>query len=174
MDHEQERPGARSVAVGGDLTSSTVVTGDNATVIENAIILPATPQDQGPIPQQSRAELLDRLTASSRAQMIARWRAAGIPTDLAVELADDPTVGVLPAELSDFPPGTVKVLEGHLGMGKSLLGERLHQQDIQRARLRVDAPVPVWLPARSLRESLEMRVVALSLDPPKPTYEMTR
>jgi hypothetical protein len=162
MDHEQERPGARSVAVGGDLTSSTVVTGDNATVIENAIILPATPQDQGPIPQQSRAELLDRLTASSRAQMIARWRAAGIPTDLAVELADDPTVGVLPAELSDFPPGTVKVLEGHLGMGKSLLGERLHQQDIQRARLRVDAPVPVWLPARSLRESLEMRVVALS------------
>jgi hypothetical protein len=102
--------------------------------------------------------------------MIARWQAAGVSTGLAAELADDPTVGILPPELSDFPPGSVKVLEGHLGVGKSLLGERLHQQDILQVRLRVDCPVPVWLPARGLRESLETKVVTLSSglgDPPR-------
>jgi hypothetical protein len=94
--------------------------------------------------------------------MIARWRAASIPTELARELADDPTVGTLPLELSDVPAGSVKVLDGHLGIGKSLLGERLHQHQIQQARLRVDAPVPVWLYARDLRESLATKVIALS------------
>lgn len=163
MDHEQERPGDRSVVVGGDMSGSTVVTGDNATVIEKAtIVLPGTSQDEGPKLQRSRAELLDGLTASSRARMIAGWRAAGMPTDLAKELADDATIGILPPELADFPAGSVKVLEGHLGVGKSLLGERLHQRDIQQARLRVDAPVPVWLRARGLRDSLETKVVAFS------------
>jgi hypothetical protein len=135
MDDERERPGDRSVTVGGDVTSSIVATGDHTT-----IVLPTGSQGEASFTHRSRTDLLDGLTAWSRARMIARWRAAGIPALLAGELADDSTVGTLPLELSDFPAGSVKVLEGHLGVGKSLLGERLHQRDLLQARLRVDAP----------------------------------
>src|SRR6266536_2056846 len=163
IDEEQERPGDRSVTVGGDVASSIIATGDEITIIENStIILPTSSQGQEPSTHRSRTELLDELARWSRARMIARWQAAGIPVPLAEELADDPTVGVLPPELSDFPASSVKVLEGHLGVGKSLLGERLHQHDIQQARLRVDAPIPVWLRARDLREDLATTVIALS------------
>jgi hypothetical protein len=157
MDDEQERPGDRSVTVGGDMVGSIVATGDHT-----KIVLPTKPQDQAPSPHRSRTDLLDELTSRSRARMIARWQAAGVPAELAAELADDPTVGTLPLELSDVPAGSVKVLEGHLGIGKSLLGERLHQQQVQQARLHVDAPVPVWLYARDVREDLTTTVIALT------------
>jgi hypothetical protein len=134
LDGEQERPGDRSVTVEGDMAGSVVATGDHIN-----IVLPTRPQDQAPSLHRSRTDLLDELNSRSRARMIARWRAAGVPAELATELADDPTVGTLPLKLSDVPAGSVKVLEGHLGIGKSLLGERLHQQQVQQARLRVDA-----------------------------------
>jgi hypothetical protein len=158
IDNERERPGDRSVTVGGDVASSIVTTGDHTT-----IILPTGPQGGASFTPRSRTDLLDELTAWSCARLIARWRAAGIPVPLAEELADDPAVGPLPPELSDLPAGSVKVLQGHLGVGKSLLGERLHQQDIQQASLRVDAPVPVWLGARDLRDDLAATVVGRSL-----------
>jgi hypothetical protein len=158
MDDEQERPGDRSVTVGGDIAGSIVATGDDTTII----VLPTRSQDQAPSSHRSRTDLLDELTSWSRARMIARWGAVGISAELAAELADDPTAGQLPLELSDVPAGSVKVLEGHLGIGKSLLGERLHQHQVQQARFRVDAPVPVWLHARDLRVDLATTVTALS------------
>jgi hypothetical protein len=165
MDNEQERPGDRSVTVRGDVTDSVIATGDHTTIVENpTIILPSRPLDQidhASSPHRSRTDLLDELTSRSRGRMIARWLAVGISAELARELADDPTVGALSSELSSVPEGTVRVLEGHLGIGKSLLGERLHQHQIQQARLHVDAPVPVWLQARDLRGDLATTVIAL-------------
>jgi hypothetical protein len=158
MDDEQERPGDRSVTVGGDVADSIVATGDHNTII----VLPTKSHDRASSSHRSRTDQLGELTSSSRARMIARWQAAGLSAELAAELADDPTVGTLPLELSDVPAGSVKVLEGHLGIGKSLLAERLHQHQVQQARLRVDAPVPVWLHIRELGEDLATTVTAVS------------
>ena len=149
----------RSVMVEGDMADSIVATGDNATII----ILPAT-QDQAPSTPRSRTDLLDELVAESHARTVARWQAAGLPSELARELAEDLSIGALPPQLAEFPPGCVRVLEGHLGIGKSLLGERLHRQHIQCARLHEDAPIPLWLHARKLREDLSTTVVHRSPD----------
>jgi hypothetical protein len=145
--------------VEGDMADSIVATGDNATII----ILPAT-QDQAPSTPRSRTDLLDELVAESHARTVARWQAAGLPSELARELAEDLSIGALPQQLAEFPPGCVRVLEGHLGIGKSLLGERLHRQHIQRARLHEDAPIPLWLHARKLRIDLSTTVVDRSRD----------
>ena len=81
----------------------------------------------------SRTTLLEELARESRGRCIARWLGAGVPASLAMELADDDAVGAPEHDLASARSGLF-LLVGELGAGKSLLGERLFQQSIARAR----------------------------------------
>jgi hypothetical protein len=94
-----------------------------------------------------RLSRLDELEKGSRARCIARWQAAGIPRSEAILLADDLTVGSPGPVLQPSPEKLLLLITGELGMGKSLIAERLLQAAIAKARESVDAPVPIWLEA---------------------------
>jgi nucleoside phosphorylase len=102
---------------------------------------------------------LEELERACRARMIRSWQALDVPRQLAIQLADDPAVGRPPAAAIPLP-GQVRVLLGDMGAGKTLLGERLHQAAIQRARQDIRAPVPVYLTARGAPEGLRKAVEA--------------
>ncbi|MEU1691220.1 hypothetical protein ABZ590_06505 [Streptomyces hirsutus] len=94
---------------------------------------------------------LDDLAAASRARMVQRWHAAGVPVAVAAEFADTSQVGVLPAAVTAVSEFGVVVLEGGFGAGKSLAAERQHQQDIAAARADAQAPIPVQLTAQHIQ-----------------------
>ncbi|WP_328512930.1 hypothetical protein OHB25_58970 [Streptomyces mirabilis] len=128
--------GEGAVAVGG--SADIVVAGhDNNVVLYQSV--PSEPVS------------LDDLVAASRARMVQRWHAAGVPVEVAAEFADTPQVGVLSAAVTVLPEFGVVVLEGDFGAGKSLAAERQHQQDIAAARADAQAPIPVHLTAQHIQ-----------------------
>lgn len=128
--------GEGAVAVGG--SADIVVAGHDNTVV----LYQSVPSEQ---------VSLDDLAAASRARMMQRWHAAGVPVEVAAEFADTPQVGVLSAAVTVLPEFGVVVLEGDFGAGKSLAAERQHQQDIAAARADVQAPIPVHLTAQHIQ-----------------------
>jgi Phosphorylase superfamily len=106
-----------------------------------------------------RTARLEELERACRARMIGSWQALGVPRQVAIQLADDPAVGQPPAAAVPLP-GHVRVLLGDMGAGKTLIGERLHQAAIQRARQDPKAPIPVYLTARGAAEGLREAVEA--------------
>lgn len=112
--------------------------------------------DQGPqtAAAQRRDHALAEALIASRARLIARWAAAGLDDARACELADDPSVGAGPGALREIPGSGFVVLTGELGSGKSVTVERIHQQDVNAATARPDAPIPLYFTARSVAGSL--------------------
>ena len=109
-------------------------------------------------PGLGRDGRLDQLGRASRARLIDSWRAAGLERQLALELADDPAVGKPAAELRPADAAPVIVISGVVGVGKSLIGERLHQEAIARALTDGSAPIPVWLRAGECGGGLQVAV----------------
>jgi hypothetical protein len=99
------------------------------------------------IPDMGRLELIQQLGQGSRGRCVRRWQAPGLPRGEAVALADDPTVGVLPADCLPGDETPVIVLSSQMGAGKSLGAERHLQTAIDRILSDGGAPVPVWLAA---------------------------
>lgn len=97
------------------------------------------------------ALLFDRCNA----RLVERWRAAGVPEEIAVALAADAKIGQLPSSLPESGP---VVLCGDFGSGKSVSSERLHQADIAAFMRDPDEPVPVFLRARDVVGGLEAAV----------------
>jgi hypothetical protein len=128
--------GEGSVAVGG--SADIVVAGHANTVV----LYQSEPGEQ---------VSLDDLAAASRARMVQRWHAAGVPVAVAAEFADTPQVGVLSTAATALPESGVVVLEGDFGAGKSLAAERQHQEDIATARADAQAPIPVHLTAQHIQ-----------------------
>lgn len=60
----------------------------------------------------------------SKARCIASWQGAGIKEDEAIALVDDMSIGLPPNELK-LLPGKLIIITGQMGIGKSLIGERL-------------------------------------------------
>jgi hypothetical protein len=101
-----------------------------------------------------RRELLLEAASASRGRLIARWVAVGVNARLAQLLADDDSIGS-PARLGRILPQTgLTVLEGDFGSGKSVTAERIHQADITIALDNEQAPVPIYLVAKSVQGSL--------------------
>lgn len=101
----------------------------------------------------------------SKARCAVRWRALGINQEVAVALATDPEVGAPPPDLSEqleSTEGGVSILTAEIGVGKSLMLERIHQRALYRFNEASGAPVPVFLRARnvdgSLRGAVTMKV----------------
>jgi len=107
-----------------------------------------------------RLALLDELDRASRARCMERWQAAGVARTDAIELAADPSIGAPRPELQLQAEKPLLLLVGELGVGKSLIGERLLQSAIMKARENTEAPVPVYLRARSAAGRLQEAVEA--------------
>jgi hypothetical protein len=90
---------------------------------------------------------LEQLARASRARMVQRWQAVGLPEAEAVAFADDPSVGAPAADLVPTPESPLRVVVGDVGAGKSVLAERALQGAIIEARERATAPFPVFLHA---------------------------
>jgi len=102
----------------------------------------------------SRLARLDELDRRSRARCRSRWVSAGVTEAVADQLAKDRALGRLP-ELHAQREGVVVVCD-ELGAGKSLAGERAHQDAI--ADSCSSSRVPVWVRARDIRHGLEAAV----------------
>ncbi len=105
-----------------------------------------------------RAERLIDMSRLSRARSIDRWQAAGLSRDMAIQFADDPSVGVPIPEYRPNADRPLLVLVADLGAGKSLIGERLYQAAIELARSIPDAPVPIFLEAEECAGKLRQTV----------------
>jgi hypothetical protein len=81
---------------------------------------------------------------------IGRWKAAGLSSREASDLATDPSVGAPDATLQPSADDPLKILVGAVGAGKSLVGERIFQEAVRSAAADVDAPLPIWLRATQI------------------------
>lgn len=98
----------------------------------------------------------------SKARCAVRWRALGINQEVAVALATDPEVGAPPPDLSEqleSTEGGVSILTAEIGVGKSLMLERIHQRALYRFNESSGTPVPVFLRARNVDGSLRGAVM---------------
>jgi len=102
--------------------------------------------------------LLDTAMQRSKARCIARWQGAGVNKNDAIALADDPSIGISPSELQ-FCSSKLIILTGEMGVGKSLIGDRLFQAAILKAKEDITAPIPIFFEARQLQgKSLEQAI----------------
>jgi hypothetical protein len=105
-------------------------------------------------PGRGRAAVLDHRGRLSRARCIQRWRAAGLTRAEALMLADDAAIGRPPDLVRPTAEQPLRVISADVGSGKSLCGERILQEAIASALEDSDAPIPVWLAAREVRDLL--------------------
>ena len=115
--------------------------------------------------QVERQTWLDTAIQRSKARCIARWQGAGVTRRGATVLADDPSIGIPPSELK-LSPGKLLILTGEMGVGKSLIGERLFQAAILKAKEDVTAPIPIFfeawqLQSKSLEQAIEESISGL-------------
>lgn len=104
----------------------------------------AVPQAGSELTAQDRLAKLKRLQAKSRASCIARFRVAVANREQAIALAEDLSLG-LPPESLNMKPGNVLCLTGELGIGKTLIAQRLFQTALVLAIDDPEAPIPVYL-----------------------------
>lgn len=101
-------------------------------------------------PSTNRPALLDMLGRESRARCVVRWQASGLRTSEAFALADDVAIGAPADSVRPSAERQLVILQGEMGAGKSLTAERMLQSAITNAIGDKDAPIPVWLEARSV------------------------
>ncbi len=92
---------------------------------------------------------LQRWQAESIERCINRWEALGVPYEQAKALTDDPKVGEPPQSIL-VNTAKLILLVGDFGVGKSLILERLYQNALSTYSRSTDAPLPLWLHARTL------------------------
>lgn len=116
------------------------------------------------LPSMGRLARIEELGRASRARVIERLLAAGVPAPEATAIADDVNLGPkLPAAEPTVTTPLV-VLSSTVGAGKSLFGERQHQLRLADLMRDGSKPIPVWLAARdaeALDEAVAGRCEAL-------------
>jgi hypothetical protein len=109
-------------------------------------------------PAPGTAGRLSSLWRASHARCIQKWQAAGLTSDLAIELAGDLEVGALPDPLLPSSHRPLTVLIGEAGSGKSLACERYIQSAITVASDAAGAPVPAFVEAPEVAGNLKSAV----------------
>jgi len=108
-------------------------------------------------PDHSRPVILEGLEKSSLGRCTARWQALKVPLAEAVRMANNRSLGAPSAEQQP-QVGRPLILIGDLGVGKSLISERLFQDAVARLMENPNAPVPAYLDntfTKRLHESVE-------------------
>jgi hypothetical protein len=120
---------------------------------------PATKSKLLAAPLKVLAKLKD-LENESVARCVARWESAGVPRTQALRFARDPSVGAISEKLRPDVTRPLKLILGELGLGKSLLGERLLQEAIRDSRSdpALTRPIPVYLEAAEVEGELRRAV----------------
>lgn len=111
-------------------------------------------------PGMSRMEKLDELGRASQARCVESWEAAGVDTSLALRLSRDVRVGALSNLTTFVQSHPTSILSGDIGAGKTLAGERLHQEAIVAQFDDASAPIPVYCQAQNLTGALEQMVLS--------------
>ncbi|MEG4418463.1 hypothetical protein QUA70_07600 [Microcoleus sp. LAD1_D5] len=120
---------------------------------------PSSPSNL-PAEYDRRLSRLEELKQESRAWCIERFRIAVSSQEEAESLADDLSIGSPPSNLR-LKPGKVSLVVGELGIGKTLIAQRLFQQAIQQAQENPNAAIPVyleswqWQQERPLKKAVE-------------------
>jgi hypothetical protein len=116
-------------------------------------------------PEATVGEALSALHWRSIARCYARFMAVGLDEATAKKLANDEEIGLQGALIAKT--NGVLVVCDQLGAGKSLAADRAHQRAIGAAR--TGGPIPVWLAARDVRQSLEatIRLATKAIDDPR-------
>lgn len=122
-------------------------------------------------PSLGRLARIEELGRASRARCVARWRAAGLPRDLAAELASRPDVGAPPAESVPTPDKPVILLTGELGAGKSICAERQHQAVIAGLLNGDTGVLPTWLRAGDASSGLRGAIQDACADLGQPSVQ---
>src|SRR5207249_3151748 len=112
--------------------------------------------------ESERQEHIGKLLRESKARSIARWQAAGVPRQMATEFSEDTTIGAPTAEMTPDTQKPVRILIAELGVGKSLVGERLHQAAITKSLADQSAPIPAWCKAEQAAGKLIEVVLGLA------------
>lgn len=112
-------------------------------------------------PSMGRLARVEELGRASRARIVDKLQAAGVPVAQAIAIASDVTVTPTAPDGRPSAARPLVVLSSPVGAGKSLFGERAHQADIERYLTEAAAPVPVWLAATGLHD-LQSAVLAAS------------
>ena len=76
------------------------------------------------IPGMGRVAKLESMGSASRARCISRWRAAGVPRDIALQMSGQIHVGSPSPELLPTRGHPISLLTGDFGIGKSLAAEK--------------------------------------------------
>jgi hypothetical protein len=105
-----------------------------------------------------RRKYLDRTEAASAARQIRHRRGVGL-TDAQVQrsLTHRARIPDIPDR---FEPGTIRVLTGPLGSGKSEIAEEGFCAQVTRAQAEKGAPIPIWIAIDELDSALEDKVIA--------------
>ena len=117
----------------------------------------------------ARRQTLRSWRALSVAKCRGSWIALGVQDDLATELAEDQSIGNILA-LSD---ARLQMVIGDVGAGKSLAASRLFQQAIDHALQDGTGPLPFFLNARELHESLDESIDKRSVRIVRPFQQPT-
>lgn len=108
---------------------------------------------------QGRTDFLLRAADASHARCCQRRRSAGLSENqIKRSLRISPFVD---SELLSMPRGSIKMLTGPLGSGKSDIADAWFRSSIERAQTHESHPVPVWLPASVLTADIESRVIEM-------------
>ncbi|MCU0546473.1 MAG: AAA family ATPase [Oscillatoriaceae cyanobacterium Prado104] len=99
---------------------------------------------------------LEELKRESRAWCIDRFRIAVSSKEEAKSLADDLSIGSPPSSLR-LEPGKVILVVGELGIGKTLIAQRLFQQAIQQAQESTNTAIPVYLESWQWRQERPLK-----------------
>lgn len=114
------------------------------------------------IPGMGRMAHLETVANDSRARCIARWIAAGVPRNEAIQMVDDVNVGQPPTDVIPSLKRPFIILTSEFGSGKSLVAERLLQQAVLDAASSVTGAIPVYLQAQDISGRLNDHVQQIS------------
>ncbi len=99
------------------------------------------------VPRQQLTEL-EHLLISSRSRCMVKWRVLGVTAEEAKDLVDIAEIGALRSDLPPNSSNPVRLLLADIGAGKTLAGERLHQQSILKAQQDESVLWPIRLEGR--------------------------
>lgn len=120
-----------------------------------------------------RTGLLEAAYVESRARCIDRWVSAGVPFDLAADLADDERVASVGTQLCRDGRQGLITLSGGMGVGKSLTADRFFQEAVRQALEGKSTRVPVYLQAAAITGDLKTALLAGTQGIGNPTLQGT-
>jgi hypothetical protein len=97
---------------------------------------------------------LEDINKQSYARCVTRWIAAGVLREDAIKMTKDINIGKPPKEAVPTTEKPLVILINEFGAGKSLASERLLQQAISNIVKTPTLPIPVYIQAQEIKESL--------------------